>query len=373
MRTRLLLGWLLGPLACAGNDAGESSTAAATSTAATTSSASSGEVGSSDSTAGSTANPTTGGGEASADDTSDEPPTTSTSDPGTSSGSTDDSGGDETTSDTGAPACPAESLPAGDHPIEIEHDGVTRTAILHVPPGLDANVPTPLVFNFHGFTMTGAGEAMFSGMNKLADSAGFLVVYPDGIANSWNAGACCGNAMSQKVDDVGYVRALHAHLATRVCYDARRVYSTGMSNGGFLTHRLACEAADIFAAFAAVSAVNGMDPCEPSRPVPVLQFNGTADLIVAYNGLLYQSVAASFAAWAERDECVGAPVPGTQAGAGTCETYDSCAAGVTVTECTIEGMGHCWPGQPMCAYGTPNTDLDANAEMWAFFQQYTLP
>lgn len=112
--------------------------------------------------------------------------------------------------------------------------------------------------------------------------------------------------------------------------------------------------------------------CTPSRPVPVIAFNGTADLLVAYDGLLYQSVAESFAAWAERDGCEGAPVPTTSSGAASCETYTRCAGGVQATQCTVEGTGHCWPGNPTCLYGTSSTDVDANAEMWAFFEQFTL-
>lgn len=358
MRKRLRPLIVLLPLAC-GDRPGDEEAAAGTTTAAGTTA-----TGPADS--GEPPDPTTTAGEAGADVSSGAP------DPTTPPGET---GGDETGGDdTGPPAaCPGAPLGPGDHDLEIPHATGMRTAILHVPPGLDPQVPAPLIFNFHGYTMTAAGEVTFSGMNALADAEGVLVVYPQGLGNSWNAGACCGDSAAGDVDDVGFVRALHAELAARVCVDTKRVYSTGMSNGGFLSNRLACEAADIFAAVGPVSAVNGMATCAPSRPIPVIAFNGTNDLLVAYDGLLYQSVADSFAAWGARNGCTGEPVPGTTQGSASCMVYEDCADGVLVTQCTLEGMGHCWPGNPSCVYGTPDTDLDANSEMWAFFQQFSLP
>jgi polyhydroxybutyrate depolymerase len=279
----------------------------------------------------------------------------------------------ETGDDTGAVGCPADALPPGDHDVSIVHDGMMRTAIVHVPPGLAADAPAPLVFNFHGYTMTAAQQVAFTNMNPLADSEGFYVVYPDGFHTSWNAGACCGDAASQGVNDVGFVRALHAELAARLCLDAKRVYATGMSNGGFISNRLACEAADLFAAIGPVSAVNGMTECEPSRPIPVIAFNGTTDVLVPYDGAWYISVAESFAGWAERDGCGGAPTPGMTVGSASAEVYARCRGGVSVVQWTLEGMGHCWPGNPVCPYGAASVDIDANGVMWDFFGQYALP
>ena len=291
-------------------------------------------------------------------------------DPGSGTGS---SGGDTTTA---APAC-AGQLAAGDHTIELTHDGIKRTALVHVPASANLDEPTPLVFNFHGYLNTAELQQTFSGMTPKSDEAGFIVVYPNGTETSWNAGVCCGNAAVKKIDDVGFVRALAAELQAQLCIDPRRIYATGMSNGGFMTHRLACEAADLFAAFAPVSAVNGMTDCTPSRPVPLLLFNGTADLLVLYNGGgnggTFISAPQTFADWAGRDGCVGAAVPGKTSGKSSCKTHDLCDADVSVTLCTMDNMGHCWPGQPSCIYGTPNTDLSANDEMWEFFKQYPLP
>jgi polyhydroxybutyrate depolymerase len=210
-------------------------------------------------------------------------------------------------------------------------------------------------------------------MNPTADAAGFIVAYGNGLMSSWNAGACCGDSMTAMVDDVGFLRALVEHLHTQLCIDPARVYSTGMSNGGFMSHRLACEASDLVAAVGPVSASNGMPACDPGRPVPVLMFNGTADPLVAYQGGTFTSAMDTFYDWADRDGCVGQPVVSKQVGLTTCQTFDDCDGGVTVTLCTHEGMGHCWPGQAFCPFGAANLDLVANDELWAFFSQYTLP
>ncbi|MBL9104713.1 MAG: hypothetical protein JNL82_27465 [Myxococcales bacterium] len=378
MRMRRLSLTVLLLAAC--GDKGDTSTSEATSGGATSGgpAASSGEeAGSAAPTSGVTTDVTTGeAGETSG------APSTDTGGPGeTGAPQTTAGPGEtgephttgETGDDTGAAGCPADALPPGDHDVSIVHDGMMRTAIVHVPPGLAADAPAPLVFNFHGYTMTAAQQVAFTNMNPLADSEGFYVVYPDGFHTSWNAGACCGDAASQGVDDVGFVRALHAELAARLCLDARRVYATGMSNGGFISNRLACEAADLFAAIGPVSAVNGMTECEPSRPIPVIAFNGTTDVLVPYDGAWYISVAESFAGWAERDGCGGAPVPGMTVGSASAEVYARCRGGVSVVQWTLEGMGHCWPGNPVCPYGAASVDIDANGVMWDFFGQYALP
>src|SRR5690606_3308049 len=145
---------------------------------------------------------------------------------------------------------------------------------------------TMLVLNFHGFTSADWQEALLTRMDREVDARGVIVAYPQGVATSWNAGACCGTAWADAVDDVGFVRALIEHLEAEYCIDARGVDATGMSNGGFLSHRLACELSDRIAAIAPVAGVLGVDPasCAPSRPVPVWQFHGTEDPLVPYEG-----------------------------------------------------------------------------------------
>lgn len=276
---------------------------------------------------------------------------------------------------TGEPiVCPPAALAAGDHTIQVLHAGLKRTAVVHIPASVDLQALAPLVLNFHGLTSNAEQQVSFSGMNPKADAAGFIVVYPDGVQSSWNAGACCGAAIDQQIDDVGFVRALVAQLSNTLCIDERRIYATGFSNGGFMSHRLACEAADLVAAVAPVSAVNGMDSCTPSRPVPVMMFNGTLDPLVAYNGSgPFDSAEQTFIDWGTRDICGDAPKPGKSSGAASCVQHELCDADTSVVFCTFEGMSHCWPGNAFCPFGAASTDLSANDEMWEFFSQYTLP
>lgn len=339
-------------------------------TAATTGSTTTGDATTTSTTAPATTtgdDPTTG-----ASDSGGTTTTTSTTSTTTTT-TTETTGDATTTTTTGAFTCDGSGLTPGDHTIMLDHDGIARSAIVHVPPGYDPTTATPLVLNFHGFTGSPEGQVAFSLMNPVADAENFLLVYPAGLYNSWNAGLCCGQAVSDGVDDIGFIRALVERLHDELCIDDTRVYATGMSNGGYISHRLACEATDLFAAVGPVSATVVIDPCVPSRPIPVMMFNGTADFLVPYGGGIYQSANQSFVDWATRNGCTDPPEVTAQVGSVTCETVDECDEGVAVTLCTVEGMGHCWPGTPDCLFGVPNTDISANAALWAFFSQFTLP
>ena len=113
---------------------------------------------------------------------------------------------------------------------------------------------------------------------------GFIAVHPKGGGNTWNAGLCCGEAMTAKVDDVGFVAAMLDELEARFCVDTDRVFACRLSNGGFISHRLACELSERIAAIAPVAGTNVTSPCAPSQPVSVIHFHGTADTLVPYNG-----------------------------------------------------------------------------------------
>jgi polyhydroxybutyrate depolymerase len=266
-----------------------------------------------------------------------------------------------------------------------------RSAEVHVPAGYDPSLPTMLVLNLHGFTSDIAQEKLLTQMNESAEAKNYIVVYPQGIGNSFDAGDCCGQARDAKLDDVAFVREIVGTVASRWCVDPKRIYATGMSNGGFMAHRLACEMSDVFAAIAPVAGVLGVAPetCKPNRPMPVLHFHGTADAIVPYHGgrplnldigYDFRSVADSTDAWRAIDGCAPASKVIYEQGDARCEQWD-CAAGSEVTLCTIEQGGHTWPGGfpveilPVVGLflGKTSKDIDATNTMITFFERHPMP
>lgn len=254
-----------------------------------------------------------------------------------------------------------------DREWSLDSGGRTRTFRVHVPASYDPMARTALVVNFHGLTGTATQQESLSEMNGLADEAGFIAVHPQGVSNSWNAGTCCGTAASSNVDDVGFVADLLDAIGAELCIDPARVFATGMSNGGHMTYRLACELADRFAAIAPVAGVDKMTACTPSRRIPVMHFHGTLDLIVPYSGSV-----TSTATWAQRNGCGSTRSQVFANGDSVCEAYDGCPAGAEVVLCTVDGGGHTWPGgRPVIGLGETTTDLSATRAMWEFFVAHT--
>jgi polyhydroxybutyrate depolymerase len=254
-----------------------------------------------------------------------------------------------------------------------------------------------VVLNFHGFTSDSSQQILLTNMNAKADAEGFIAVHPDGtgVVKSFNAGLCCGEALDNNTDDVGFVRDMLDNLASDLCVDPQRIFATGMSNGGFLSHRLACELADRIAAVAPVAGVMGLPSCTPVRPVPIMHFHGTADPLVPYmggqpldlpefGGVLptFPSVPDTFEGWRQRNGC---PDPAQQPAAityqngdVTCQTYQDCQGDAETTLCTVDGGGHTWPGgfpiEAVAIYlGHTTMDIVATDAMWTFFQRHPLP
>lgn len=243
------------------------------------------------------------------------------------------------------PAAPGAALDPGDYPDRTLHfDGVERAYDLRVPAGYDGATPIPLVVDLHGLGSSKAGQQALSGMAALADIEGFAVVWPDGRFSSWNAGWCCGQAVDEQVRDVAFLRTLVEAVAAELAVDRTRVYATGLSNGGAMTQRLACEAADVFAAAAAMAFPIGLAPitsCAPSRPIAVLTVQAPTDTLVPYEGGgPFPSALESFAHWRAQNACGdGDPEQQVVQGESRCDFDTGCAGGVEVGLCTVASTG----------------------------------
>ena len=256
--------------------------------------------------------------------------------------------------------------------------GRTRRFHLRLPEGAPRSTPAPLVLNLHGLYQAPALQELLSDLTAKAAARGSIVAYPAGLGRSWNAGSCCGRAHAEDLDDVRFLRDLVRQLGREQCIDRRRVYATGMSNGGLMSYRLACEASDVFAAVAPVAAVEAIPACTPTRPVAILAFNGDSDFIVRYGGGFPSSLSGLPSApetadrWDRRNACA----PGPRAVVWSskevrCEAAAGCRADRVL--CTVAGGGHTWPGGMSVPYlGHTTADVDASETILDFFAGHAL-
>jgi polyhydroxybutyrate depolymerase len=247
---------------------------------------------------------------------------------------------------------PASAFPGGDAAGGLTIGGIQRTYQVHVPPGVDQ--PNGLVLNLHGAGMTAAAQAAQTNYNSVADQHGFVVAYPDGIDMSWADGRGASVPDRQGVDDVGFLVTLAEQLRQQYGIAPGRVFATGMSAGGFMANRLACERADVFAAVAPIAGSLGSAfPCSPSQPVSVLEVHGTADPVVPFNGgpMVGRGGPSDIVAppsmaqrWRDVNQC---PPPVEEVAPGLRRiTAAGCAGGTEVVFVQIEGGAHVWPGGP---------------------------
>ena len=285
-----------------------------------------------------------------------------------------------------------EKLGPGDYSRTLEIDSLKRSYLVHVPPQYDATKPWPVVLIFHGAGMNAALMQGFSGLNNKADDAGFVAVFPNGTGAgpflTFNSGGVEWELVKKQPDDVAFVSRLLDDLAAVVHLDAKRVFATGMSNGGMMCYRLAAELSERIAAIAPVAGTMAVTEAKPKRPVPVLHFHGTEDLLVPYGGpdqrapkfLTFKSVEDSVAAWVKLDGCRETPLveelpdavdDGTKV---TRQTYRS-DAGHEVVLVTVSGGGHTWPGRqpPFGLIGRSTRDISATDMIWDFFVRHPMP
>jgi polyhydroxybutyrate depolymerase len=292
----------------------------------------------------------------------------------------------------GIPRRSSPSTEPGTAQLELRVGDELRTYLLHVPPHpprrLGFAEGYPLVIVLHGSGASGQTIRQMSHLDSLADGVGALVVYPDatrnwlGLQSGWNSGACCGAASRNAVNDVGFLRALVAHVETGLRVDRRRVYVAGFSDGARMAYRVGCELSGEVAAIGVVAGSLVTPVCKPSRPVPLVAFHGLADGELAFDDSSYATperagpvvsgpLPPSVRFWAASNECRAA-LTSTPSPSVTRTTFAGCAADVVFF--AIHGGGHAWPGgDPDGDDGDePTRELSASAEIIRFFLRHPL-
>lgn len=291
----------------------------------------------------------------------------------------------------------------GDHRGELLHQGRFRELLLHVPAAALEGQPLPLLVALHGGGGSAGSMGRTTGFDALADRGHFLVVYPEGLDGYWNDGregppAAEPAAPRPEVDDVGFLRAVVDAVAARLPVDRRRVYATGVSNGGGMCYRLGVEAADVFAAVAPVIASMPAPlhararAALPAPPLPILVIAGTEDPLVPWEGgelVLGErsagqvvSIPETVAYWVARNECQVSSVEGQDhepddETALRIERWEGGRAPVVLV--AVVGGGHTWAGGGWVfeqvfqgSLGRESEELDAAVEVWGFLREHRL-
>jgi len=283
-----------------------------------------------------------------------------------------------------------ETLPMADNKTaqqagSLVFNGANRTFYVHLPAGYDRKTPLPLIFAFHG----GGGKAdmmnKLTNLNALADEKKVIVVYPAGLKRHWNDGR---GVAGRDIDDVGFIAALLKQLENDYPIDSKRIYATGISNGGFFSQYLAIKMPGKLAAIASVAASTGVpihDQETPPNPIPILFILGMKDPLVPWAGgeiriaVLRRgfvvSAAQSADYWAKANHCTAPPVVTEKTFADGekvfTKTFKPAADGADVVQIGIEDGGHCWPGGwqylPARFIGKTSANVQATKEIWNFF------
>lgn len=261
------------------------------------------------------------------------------------------------------------------------HNGIMRYYSYYVPAIYNGSRAFPLVFNLHGYNSAAWQQSLYGDFKPIADTAGFIVVHPDGSVQPgtsstqyWNVGF-----FASTVDDVDFIEQIIDTISSRYYINHTRVYSTGMSNGGFMSFELACSSER----FSAIASVTGSmtlpfyNSCNPSRPMPVMQIHGTADPTVPYNGNLnFLHVDSVVNFWVNHNNCLQSPtfdsipdIVSTDNARAEHYVWSSGDSSSSVEFYKVLNGGHTWPGTSVII-GVTCQDFSASKEIWRFFSQY---
>ncbi len=294
------------------------------------------------------------------------------------------------------------------HDFSLKHDGLERTYKVYVPNSYHPDVGGwPVVLNFHGGFGNAEAAERQTQMSVTAEENGFVLVYPEAVIGGesdsgknyqhWNGGPRIDSGKAPDVDDVSFISALLDDLKKKYNIDLDRVYATGISNGGTMVYRLACQLSDEIAAVAVVEANQLEIDCNPNRAVSIMHVHGMEDKFFPYSGGVseeisdnLQPVEETVLDWAERNGCSIEPVEYSEVNG--CTTYGGCERGVEVVLCLLENQGHTWPGPGVYAgartcesdpegnlcnilknvTGPRRYDFNVNDKIWEFFENKSL-
>ena len=290
----------------------------------------------------------------------------------------------------------AKEIKPGYYDYSFKYQGINRKYEVYVPSSYDGSGILPVVIGLHG----GGGSIKSDINNKMpqsADKLNFLLVMPEGTgkillgqmwaawnAGTWATGQCCGDAVTNNIDDVGFISKVIDEVEKNYNVDSKRIYATGLSNGAMMAIRLGCELSNRIAAIAPVSSPAVPSNCHPSRKVPMIYVHGTSDPCVPYNGgqgagcigapLDVQGAQAIVDYWKQINTCSNNSTSAYQNGAATCSLYPS-DNGADVEFCSVQNMGHAWPSGaqyfPVKKIGSVSYDISFD-QMWDFLKKYSL-
>jgi len=273
----------------------------------------------------------------------------------------------------------------GDYRFSFVHGGLTRDYLVHVPKSYRPGHAAPMLIALHG----GGGDADYQAddskyrLISKSEQAGFIAVFPNGytrfksgILATWNAGSCCAGAVKNNIDDTGFLQEVIQRVERQASIDSRRVFATGMSNGGMMSWRLACEAPEI-RAIAPVEGTDNTVRCDPARPIPVIEFHSVNDEMVPFNGgvgpnsftkLNFTSVPATIAKWVKVNRAQPQAKRVLTVAGAHCDLYPATPGGAPVELCVTDTGGHSWPGGgTQQGRKQPSMAISANDLMWQFF------
>ncbi len=281
----------------------------------------------------------------------------------------------------------------GDYTIKIISSGLDRYYILHVPPNYKASAKNPLIVAMHGGTgnmQIQANDKYYKLVSK-SDKEGFIVAFPNGhspfksgILATWNSGKCCGSARDEKIDDVKFLTEMVQNIQKQVSIDPKKVFAIGMSNGGMMAYRLACDT-NLFKAIASVTGTDITETCKPKRAVSVLHIHAKDDKNVLFSGgagedafgdkskiTNFTSVPDTIKKWTKLNECPKSAKQILTVPKAYCELYSPCKDKSEVQLCVTEDGGHSWPGGTSPRgqkKAPPSTAIIANDVIWDFFKK----